>query len=140
MADIQANSGIPGLYLWNQAGDLPKIASEIFVFRRPHLVYFTGGFVFIPTEVQDSMKYHAVKLLAEGRFQVFSIVPYAIKADIYFSIQRLTGFRERKAEDISIKIVFKELPVQAQEIVIAAKNDIQPLQPLLFFFKDGGQK
>jgi hypothetical protein len=82
------------------------------------------------------MKNNPVKFLPKGGIQVRCIFSDTLDTDINLCYQWLSGVRQRKAQDICVKIMFKELNIQIKQGFIITKNDIKVLQGSFFSSED----
>ena len=81
------------------------------------------------------MKNYPVELCVIILIQFFGIFPDPVKADINFSLNRRPIGSQVKADDICIVIVFQELLVDAQQVLIGTKNISKRTEGRLFLFK-----
>jgi len=68
------------------------------------------------------------------------IIPDPVDTDVYFSTDRLAWIGQRKGDNIRVKVVLKELPVDFQQALVRTKDIAQFCEGFLFLFKESNKK
>ena len=84
------------------------------------------------------MKNDPKELFLDRTSKFPGIFPDPVDADINFPAGWLPGFGKGEGDNIGIKIVLEELPVDFQQTVIGNKNILEFSQFLSFLLKQGG--
>ena len=78
------------------------------------------------------MEDNPVQFLSDRTPECRRILPYPVNTDIDFPADGLTGIRQREGDNIRIKVVLKELPVNFQQILVGTEDIVQLCEGFLF--------
>ena len=68
------------------------------------------------------MKNDPVQFLLDGTPEFLRIIPDPVDADVYFPTDGLARIRQREGDNIRVKVMLKELPVDFQQALVGTKN------------------
>ena len=86
--------------------------------------------------MKGAVKDNAKQFLLNGTPKFPCIVPDPVDTDVYFPANRLTRIRQRKGDDIRVKIVLKKLAVNLQQVLVRTENIAQSRQRFLFLSEE----
>ena len=78
------------------------------------------------------MEDHPVQFLRKRTPECRRIIPNPVDTDIDFPADGLTRIRQREGDNIRIKVVLKELPVNFQQILVGTEDIVQLCEGFLF--------
>jgi KaiC/GvpD/RAD55 family RecA-like ATPase len=79
-------------------------------------------FVFVATEVEETMDHHPMQFLRKGRGELLSVVTDPGNGDVKFSLQSLwSGVIE--GDDVRVIVVFEMGPIELKQVFVAAEDD-----------------
>ena len=81
-----------------------------------------------------------VQFLFDRTSECRGILPDPVDADVYFPTDGLARIRQREGDNIRIKVVLKELPVNVQQVWVGTEDIAQFCQWFLFPAEERGDK
>ena len=81
-----------------------------------------------------------VQFLLEGTLECRGILPDPVDTDVYFPTDGLARIRQREGDNIRIKVVLKELPVDFQQALVGTEDIVQFSQGFLFLSEERDKK
>jgi hypothetical protein len=90
--------------------------------------------------MKGAVKDDPVQFLLDGTPEFLCIIPDPVDTDVYFPTDGLARIGQREGDDIRIKVMLKELPVDFQQALVGTEDIVQFSQVFLFLSEERDKK